>query len=88
MALHINDAETDRLVRDLAQATGETLTVAINKAVKERLSLVKTQQQTSDKRFLAEIKKIQAMVGPELRNQTKTGREMINEMYDENGLPK
>jgi antitoxin VapB len=88
MALHLTDPETDRLARELARETGETLTLAVNKAVKERLGKVKTKQQARDERFLAEIKKIQDMVSPKFRNQKKTGREMIQEMYDENGLPK
>ncbi len=49
---------------------------------------MKTKQQARDEKFLAEIKKIQDMVSPEFRKQKKTGREMIQEMYDENGLPK
>ena len=88
MALHLTDPETDRLARELARETGETLTIAVNKAVKERLGRVKTKQQGRDEKFLAEIKKIQDMVSPEFRNQKKTGRELIDEMYDENGLPK
>jgi len=37
MALNIKDPETDSLVRELAQATGETLTQAVEVAVRERL---------------------------------------------------
>lgn len=88
MALHINDSETDKLARELARETGESLTVAVNQAVKERLGRVKTKRQAGDEKFLAEIKKIQDMVSPEFRNQKKTGRELIDEMYDEDGLPK
>jgi antitoxin VapB len=88
MALHLTDPDTDRLARELARETGETLTQAVNRAVKERLGRVKTKQQAHDEKFLAEIKRIQNMVSPEFRNQKKTGRELIDEMYDENGLPK
>ena len=37
MALSIKDPETDRLARDLARATGESLTAAIRAALRERL---------------------------------------------------
>ncbi len=37
MALSIKDRETERLARDLAQRTGESITVATRKALEERL---------------------------------------------------
>lgn len=40
MALNIKDAETDRLARELAQATGESITVAARRAIEERLRRV------------------------------------------------
>ena len=37
MALNIKDDETDRLVRELAAETGESMTTAVAVAVRERL---------------------------------------------------
>jgi antitoxin VapB len=37
MVLSVKDNETDRLAREVAALTGETLTVAIRKALAERL---------------------------------------------------
>jgi antitoxin VapB len=37
MALNINDDQADRLVRELAEETGENLTTAVTVAVRERL---------------------------------------------------
>ncbi len=37
MALNIKDESTDRLVRELAAETGETITTAVTVAVRERL---------------------------------------------------
>lgn len=37
MALNIKDPKTDRLARELSEVTGESITVAINVAVKDRL---------------------------------------------------
>lgn len=41
MALNIEDAETDRLARELAGVTGESLTTAVATAVRERLERVR-----------------------------------------------
>ena len=37
MALSIKDPETDRLARELAKTTGESITEAIRAALRERL---------------------------------------------------
>jgi antitoxin VapB len=37
MALNIKDAQADRLARELAAETGESITVAVSVAVRERL---------------------------------------------------
>ena len=39
MALNIKSAETDRLARELAELTGETITAAVNNALRLRLEL-------------------------------------------------
>lgn len=41
MALNIKDGETDRLARELAAATGESITTALRTAVEERLRRVR-----------------------------------------------
>lgn len=41
MALNIKDPETDRLARELATATGESITVATRQAIEERLARVR-----------------------------------------------
>lgn len=41
MSLNIKNAETYRLVRELADATGESLTDAVTTAVRERLERVR-----------------------------------------------
>jgi antitoxin VapB len=40
MAVLIKDAEADRLIRQLAERTGESITEAVKKAVTERLEKV------------------------------------------------
>ena len=41
VALNIKDPETDRLARELAIATGESITVAARRAIEERLARVR-----------------------------------------------
>lgn len=41
MALSLKDSETDRLAREVAKLTGETLTEAVRKALSERLERVR-----------------------------------------------
>ncbi|EQD77539.1 transcription factor, partial [mine drainage metagenome] len=41
MPLSIKDRETDRLARELANATGESLTTAVATALSERLERVR-----------------------------------------------
>jgi len=40
MSLSIKDPETERLARDLAERTGESITIATKKALEERLRRV------------------------------------------------
>lgn len=44
MALNIKDPETDRLARELAAATGESITLAARRALAERLERVRRRQ--------------------------------------------
>lgn len=57
MAILIKDAEADRLIRELAQRTGETITDAVRIAVRERLKHVPPSEDeiARRKRRLAEI---------------------------------
>lgn len=45
MALNIKDDETDRLARELAAATGESITLAARVAITERLARVRRARQ-------------------------------------------
>ena len=48
IALNIKDPETDRLARELARATGETLTAAVATALRERLERVRDRPRGRD----------------------------------------
>jgi antitoxin VapB len=45
VALNIKDEETDRLARELAAATGESITLAARRAIEERLARVRARQE-------------------------------------------
>jgi len=82
MALNIKDKETDRLARELAKATGETVTDAVKHAVKERLMRLPQKGKRSVSEELMEIARRCAAL-PDL--DTRTPDEILG--YDENGLP-
>ena len=52
MAISLKDAETDRLAREVAALTGETLTEAVRKALAERLA--RERRRRCDQKGLAE----------------------------------
>jgi len=47
VALNIKDVETDRLARELAAETGESITVAARRAIEERLLRVRAQRKVA-----------------------------------------
>jgi antitoxin VapB len=55
MALNIKSEEADRLARELAGATGETITEAVTIALKERLKRVKAPKDEARKARLQAI---------------------------------
>jgi antitoxin VapB len=86
MALSIKDEETDRLARVVAQKNGETVTMAVKVALRERLQ----RQEESGKRKsrLKALQEFAELCAP-LFKDGRTGNEMINDLYDEQtGLPK
>jgi len=44
MAINVKSEETERLARQLARLTGESMTTAITQAVRERLERVRSEQ--------------------------------------------
>lgn len=83
MALSIKDPETDRLARELAAATGETMTAAIREAVRERLE---RQKRRKSARVIAAIRRIQERVARMPVLDDRSPDEIIG--YDEYGVPR
>ncbi len=83
MALSIKNREADRLARELAEATGETLTEAVVVALRERLQRHRGRQRTHalSERLLEIGRRCAAL--PVLDDRTPD--EILG--YDERGLP-
>ena len=83
MAISLKDPETDRLAREVAALTGESLTVTIRRALAERLERERLKR-GSPLNVAARLEDIARYCGglPDL--DTRTPEEIIG--YDENGL--
>jgi antitoxin VapB len=83
MALSIKNPETERLARELASVTGESLTEAVTRALRDRL--VREVGQDDDATLERDIQKIQERVARLPVLDDRTPEEIIG--YDEYGLP-
>ncbi len=83
MALNIKDPEADRLARELAGRTGETLTQTVITALRERLKREGAKSPLSLKDEIMEISRRCAAL-PD--RDKRSADEIIG--YDENGLPR
>jgi antitoxin VapB len=83
MALHIQDSETDELARELSAETGETITKAINQALKERLQRLKAPKDREE--YVARVMDITRRVAELQVRDPRSVDEILG--YDENGLP-
>ncbi len=84
MALSIKNPETERLARELARTTGESLTEAVTQALRDRL--VREAGHKGDrKQVIAEIRRIQEEFQRLPILDDRTADEIIG--YDEHGLP-
>lgn len=83
MALSIKDAEADRLARKLARRTGETITQAVVKALRERLS--REERKPDDDQLVEDVLEIGAHFSGLPVLDPRTDDEIIG--YDRHGLP-
>ena len=83
MAISIKDPETDRLARALAEATGESLTTAIRRALEQRLD---RETQRSSRGITAEIRRSQERLARLPVLDPRSAEEILG--YDDHGLPR
>ncbi|HVZ68978.1 MAG TPA: type II toxin-antitoxin system VapB family antitoxin [Rhizomicrobium sp.] len=94
MGLNIKRPETEANIRKLAAWTGESLTDAIDRAVSEKLARLDAQAarnrpaETAEQ-ILEKLRPLQEAVAAERRSRgdTRTSKELMDELYDEHGLP-
>ncbi|HEU0155144.1 MAG TPA: type II toxin-antitoxin system VapB family antitoxin [Stellaceae bacterium] len=85
MTLILKDPETDRLAREVADLTGETLTEAVRKSLAERLQREKKlQRREQAKGLVEELNEIAKHCASLPDLDTRSADEIIG--YDENGL--
>jgi antitoxin VapB len=84
MALNIKHPHADRLARELAEVTGESLTEAVIVALRERLE--RQRGRRTDRVLHDEVKRIQERVASLPRVDHRSDEELIG--YDETGLPR
>ena len=84
MALSIKDPEADRLARELAKATGQSLTEAVTGALREQLRIVRGDNRTGEQRLASVMRIIE-----DFRNHRVADHRSADEIigYDERGLP-
>jgi antitoxin VapB len=81
MGLNIKNPEAERLIKELAELTGENQTAAVTEAVRERIARVK-RRGLSDR--LMEIgREFASRMSEETRDF-----DIDKDLYDESGLPK
>jgi antitoxin VapB len=83
MALSIKDHETDRLARRLSALTGESITVAVRNAVRER---IEREERTRGKASVEELLAIARRIASAPDRDTRSPDEILG--YDERGLPR
>ena len=82
MALEISDPATETSIRELAAATGETLTEAVRHAIEERLERLRRRQNHG---LAGEILEIGARCAALPDRDRRTPNEILG--YDDAGLP-
>ena len=84
MALSIKNDEADRLARELAESTGESLTEAVINALRERLERITGRRSRPPVRD--EIARMQARIASLPILDDRSDSEILG--YDETGLPR
>jgi antitoxin VapB len=83
VSLNIKSEETHRLARELASLTGESMTMAVSEAIRERLERVRS----SKNEMVERIMEIARECGPQWK-QPYRSVDHGELLYDEKGMPK
>lgn len=83
MPISIKDRETDRLARELAKETGESITRAVTTALRERLARVR--RRSKGRRLADELDEIALRCAALPIRDERSAEEILG--YDDRGLP-
>lgn len=83
--LNIKDARAAELARDLAQQLGKSVTEVVREALEEK----KQRREDEIERTVADVLRIVEEAKPHWNPATRhmTSKELMDAIYDENGLP-
>jgi antitoxin VapB len=81
MGLNIKNPEAERLIKELAELTGENQTAAVTEAVRERIARLK--RRGLSVRLMEIGREFSSRMSEETRDF-----DIDKDLYDENGLPK
>jgi antitoxin VapB len=87
MALNIKNPETYRLVKELADLTGESMTTAVTEAVQEKLDRIRAERADDVEARAQRILELAAEIGRQLP-PGYLDQDFDELLYDEKGLPK
>jgi antitoxin VapB len=82
VALNIKNDETQRLGRELAELTGESITTAVTVAIRERLDRMRADHEEGEQRG-ARILGLGRQIAAALSQSGMS----IDDLYDDRGLP-
>jgi len=84
MALNIKNQDTHKLVKELASLTGESMTEAVTKAVRERLDRLRRDR---DAGLAARLLQIGRNCAVRLKEPSRS-TDYMDLLYDDQGLPR
>ena len=90
MSLNIKNPETYRLVKELADETGQSMTAAVTEAVRAQLDRIRADRGESEAETEARFEQIHALFDL-MRERAPAGywdQDFDEKLYDERGLPK
>ncbi|KJE22332.1 hypothetical protein FF36_03401 [Frankia torreyi] len=82
MALNIKNEEAQRLSRELAELTGETITTAVTVAIRERLDRIRADRESGERRAARIVD-----LGRQIASAVSASTMSIDDLYDDYGLP-
>lgn len=86
MQLNVKNEDAHRLAADLARLTGESMAQAVTQALRERLEREKARRGRTG--MAEKLLEIGRRFSEKLPADRPSSAEMVDELYDEYGLPK